>query len=66
MAVYNFIKLTLGSITEGLLYLGAGSLLYKLNKVNTVYVFTIGFILHILFEIIGIHESFLKNRCTLN
>lgn len=59
----KILQLTLESILEGILYLIGGTLLLKLSKTNGLIVFLIGFILHIVFEIIGIHDSFLNNRC---
>ena len=61
---YDLKKLLIFSILEGLIYLFGGVILNKIDKMDKINIFIFGFILHIVFEIIGIHESFLKNKCT--
>ena len=58
-------ELLIESLFEGLLFLFLGSILFysKLN-INIIY-FLIGFILHIIFEILGIHTIFCKKKCKI-
>ena len=55
-------KLVEESIIEGFLYLIGGNLIFKYFETGSFFI--IGFALHIIFEMIGIHRSFLKDRCT--
>jgi hypothetical protein len=55
------------SISESLLYLLVGSILYILIGNKPIYIFfLIGFILHISFEKLQVHDLFCRKRCTLN
>ena len=51
------------SIGEGILYLLFGIILGKLLLNKVVVVFIIGFLLHLMFEILPIHRLFCKKRC---
>lgn len=51
------------SIGEGILYLLFGIILGKLILNKVVVVFIIGFLLHLMFEILPIHRLFCKKRC---
>ena len=57
----NFVTLLEESILEGFLYLIAGNIIFKYFNVGSFFI--IGFILHIVFEMLGIHRSFLQNTC---
>jgi len=62
----TIVNLTIESIIEGLLFVALGSVLFMiiyLRKNSTVSCFLIGFILHSLFELIGIHKRFCIERC---
>jgi len=54
-------KLLQESILEGFLYVIGGNLIFKYFNAGSFFI--IGFILHIIFEIIGIHHSFLNDNC---
>ena len=49
------------SIGEGILFIIVGQLIFYMNK--ELAMFLIGFSLHFLFEIFGIHDAFCLNRC---
>lgn len=52
------------SIGEGLLYLLLGYIMIRYAKINKlISVFTIGFVLHLIFEIIGIHRVYCNQIC---
>jgi hypothetical protein len=54
----------LESILEGWAYVSLGVLLSKVfAKREIISCFLIGFVLHVLFEIMGLHETFCKMRC---
>jgi hypothetical protein len=61
----QILKLFLESFLEGFLFLIGGLLLTKI-KVKLKVIFIIGFILHIVFEMLGIHKSFINQRCLKN
>ena len=60
---YNFIYLFIDSICEGLLFLFIGYILSLFIHQKIIIFFIIGFCLHIVFEWLGIHKWFCKNRC---
>ena len=62
-AIYSN-KIWIESIVEGLLYVFLGTILHKFIKNKIVVFFLIGVILHIVFEILNVHKSFCKNRCS--
>jgi len=62
IAKINLIKLVLESLFEGLLFLLLGTLINSNSK--KIEIFVIGFFLHIIFEIIGLHNVFINNTCT--
>jgi len=54
----------LESVLEGWAFVSLGILFSKVIKKREIFVcFLIGFVLHILFEILSIHESFCKANC---
>ena len=59
----NIVTLLEQSILEGFLYVIGGNLIFKYFNVSSFFI--IGFILHIIFEIIGIHRSFISNSCSV-
>ena len=56
-------ELIIESLFEGLLFLFFGSILIYLKLNIIVIYFLLGFILHLLFEKLGIHTHFCKKRC---
>lgn len=55
------------SLLESILYLLVGVFLYQCITNNPIYIFfLIGFILHILFEKLYIHNEFCRKKCLLN
>ena len=63
---YNFNKkkkdfIIVESILEGLLFIAFGQLFLLFNK--NISFFLLGFLLHLLFEITGIHDLFCSKRC---
>jgi hypothetical protein len=55
------------SIFEAISYLLVGSIIYQCITNNKLYIFfSIGFILHIVFEYLQVHNRFCKERCSLN
>jgi len=55
------------SLLESILYLLVGTFIYQCITNNPIYIFfLIGFILHIIFERMQIHDIFCRKRCTLN
>jgi len=61
----DILKLFVESILEGFAFLIGGLFLSKMDiiKNNSFIIFIIGFILHIILEILGIHNSFINDRC---
>ena len=51
------------SILEGILFIITGLLLNLIIKNKYIFYFIIGFILHLLFELLGLHKIFKKIRC---
>jgi len=64
-SVTNVSNLTLESIGEGLLFLFLGSILFTAIKNRFLLYFSIGFILHTVFELLGLHKKFCQDRCSL-
>ena len=62
IAKINFIKLVLESLFEGLLFLILGLIISSKSK--RIEIFIIGFFLHIIFELIGLHRVFINGTCT--
>lgn len=60
---YNIKKLILESILEGILFIILRIILTKLKSNEYTKFFVIGLLLHIIFEIIGIHKIFCKKIC---
>ena len=50
------------SIGEGLIYVIFGMILIKYTN-TIVTMFMIGFLLHLIFEIIGVHKKYCQQRC---
>ena len=59
----ELLTLFVESILEGFLFLIGGLLLSKIDIINSFIIFIIGFVLHIIFEILGIHKTFINDRC---
>lgn len=57
------IPTALDLIIEGLLYLGIGLGLFTIVKNKYIIAFLIGLVLHIGFELLGLHDYFLRTRC---
>jgi len=60
------IRLISESLLEGCLFLLFGSLLYSISFLRNhlfILFFILGFSLHIIFELLGIHKSFCKDHC---
>lgn len=51
------------SLLEGFMYVSIGFLLFKMIKNNYLVIFSLGFCIHIIADIFGIHDLFLKNNC---
>lgn len=63
----TILELFIQSIMEGFLFIIFGSLLYFvifLRKNKWLLFFMVGFILHIIFELLGIHIYFCKYKCS--
>ena len=63
----KLLTLFLESILEGFVFLIFGIFLTKMlheSKTISLAIFIIGFVLHIVLEMLGIHNSFLHNKCT--
>ena len=61
--IKNKYNIIITSIGEGLLYLLVGSILHIICYNKYVIMFFIGFMLHIIFEILGMHKYFCINYC---
>lgn len=64
-SVTTTVNLVLESIGEGVLFLILGSILSTVLKNRFLLYFSIGFILHTGFELIGVHKKFCQDRCAL-
>ena len=51
------------SIIEGYIYIIICMIIYKIINNYTLTIFYTGFILHIVFELTGVHNYFCKNNC---
>ena len=63
------VNLVLESVGEGFLFLILGSILLMvsyLRKNRFLLYFSIGFILHTGFEILGVHKKFCQERCSID
>jgi hypothetical protein len=60
------VNLVLESVGEGVLFLILGSILLSVIKNRFLLYFSIGFILHTGFELIGVHKKFCQDRCSVS
>ena len=59
----NISILTVESVFEGIVFIIIGTITNAFIKHKILSVFFVGFILHIISEILGIHSYFCENRC---
>lgn len=64
-SVTTTVNLVLESIGEGVLFLILGSILLMVIRNRFLLYFSIGFILHTGFELLGVHKKFCQDRCVL-
>jgi hypothetical protein len=64
-SVTTTVNLVLESIGEGVLFLILGSILLTVLRNRFLLYFSIGFILHTGFELLGVHKKFCQVRCSL-
>ena len=65
----TFLELFIESLLEGVTFMILGGILYRFSilRKNTIFTFfIIGFSLHIICELLGIHKQFCKKRCIRN
>jgi hypothetical protein len=59
----TFFQIFLESIIEGIIFIFIGILLLLFIKNKIIIFFLIGFSLHIIYELLGIHKIFCKYKC---
>lgn len=66
---FNYIAISsniiIESILEGFIFIYFGLLLTKIITNNYILIFILGFIIHIIADIYGVHELFLKLNCKI-
>jgi hypothetical protein len=65
IAVTDRITLFLESIIEGIIFLGIGWVLSFFTSYRLLIIFLIGFLLHIISELLYIHDTFCNTKCIL-